>query len=206
MKMVFEVGDVVRLVNSRPSAWHPKMDKFLDSIQVIRSVSNNNVYFVNPDTHQWSFYTSEIAKFENDQLNSAQMSLLSQLHRTFPEGQKFYSAMSDKKFTSKGLLYGKNEGQWFNVLDKGENYVYYHSRIAKLRDAKPALTFAGNAVTFDKRTEKLSIGCKTVYMNDLEALNELCSEYNITAITVDGSRTVTPSDIRTWIDFINKQY
>lgn len=206
MKMVFEVGDVVRLVSNFPYSWDSRMNKFLDSIQVIKSVSGSSVTFVNPATHEWVFSTNEIAKFENDHLNSAQMSLLSQLHSTFPEGQKFYSAMSDKKFTSKGLLYGKNEGQWFNVLDKGENYVYYHGKIARLRDAKPTLTFAGNAVTFDKRTEKLSIGCKTVYMDDLETLKELCSEYNITAITVDGSRTVTPSDIRTWIDFINKQY
>jgi hypothetical protein len=206
MKMVFEVGDVVRLVSKFPCGWNSQMDKFLGTIQVIKSISGDTISFVNPATNQWRFTSREIAGFENDHLNSAQMSLLSQLHSTFPEGQKFYSAMSDKKFTSKGLLYGKNEGAWFNILDKGENYVYYHGRIARLRDAKPALTFAGNAVTFDKRTEKLSIGCKTVYMDDLETLNELCSEYNITAITIDGSRTVTPSDIRTWIDFINKQY
>lgn len=211
MKMVFEVGDVVRLVGSRPHTWSSdgRMDKFLDSIQVIRAISGNYVSFVNPATQGFAFNTSNIAKFENDHLGDGQMSFLQSMHERFPEGQKFYSAMSGKKFTSKGLLYGKNEGAWFNVLDKGENYIFYKGKTAELREAKlarPTLTFNGNNVTYNKDNGMLSIGCKTIDSDDISILKDICSQYNITSITVDGSRTVTPSDLKTWIDFINNQY
>lgn len=213
MKMVFEVGDVVRLVSSRPRSWssNGRMDKFLDTIQVIRSLNGSFVSFVNPATQGFAFNTSEIARFENDHLGNDQISFLQQMHERFPEGQKFYSAMSGKKFTSKGLLYGKNEGAWFNVLDKGENYIFYKGKTAELREAKPArptLTFNGNPVTYNKDTEQLSIGCKNIDPDDLDVLYSICKDYNITSLQVDGSssRTVTPSDLKTWIDFINNQY
>lgn len=209
--MVFEVGDVVRLVSSRPRTWSSdgRKDKFLDSIQVIRAISGNYVGFVNPATHQYSFRVEEIARFENDHLGASQISFLQQMHDIFPEGQKFYSAMSGKKFTSKGLLYGKNEGAWFNVLDKGENYIFYKGKTAELREAKPAkptLSFNGNPVTYNTETETLSVGCKNIDPDDLGILVQLAKQYNITSITVDGSRNVGFQDLQTWLDFINEQY
>lgn len=202
----FERGDVVRLVSTRPLGWAcgGEMDKFLDSVQVINTVTfDGYVSFINPSTQRWNFCISDIAKYENHTLLDFQLTILAEAYAAFPEGTKFLSAMSNKRFTSKGLLFPKIENEYFNILDQGNNYIYYRGKWAGERESK--LMFNEHKVTYDRHDSVLSVGCKDIDPDDLYLLLNLVKDYNITSIVVDGVHKVTPSDLVKWDNFINKQ-
>lgn len=201
----FETGDVVRLVSKTPSGWHPtRMAFLLDTIQVVDRVVGNTVFFLNPMTKGWSFSVNDISNYEHLTLTASQLSLIAEAYTRFPEGTKFLSAMSGKRFTSKGLLYPKAENGYVNILDKGENYIYYRGGWANLRTAN-TLDFQGHKVEYHKNDDMLTVGCKNIDPSDLETLLNIADDYNITSITVDDSRNVPTSELQRWNDFINKQ-
>lgn len=203
--MKYERGDVVRLVSKRPFGWNNEgqMDMFLDTIQVVQDTLGGNVYFSNPLTRRWSFNERDIAGFI-EAVSEGALRLLDEANAKYPLGTKFHSAMSGKKFTSKGMLYPKVENAFVNILDKGENYIYYRGRWAELRTpAKPSLTFNGSKVTYDGDENIINVGCKAICKEDLEDIIYIADKYNITSIVVDGSRTVPTSELVKWLELAN---
>lgn len=204
--MKFERGDVVRLVSTRPNFWNHQgeMDAFLDTIQVVTQSDGGRVRFANPLTKPWSFIQKDIAGFV-EAVGENALRLLDEANAKFPLGTKFHSAMSGKKFTSKGMLYPKVENGFVNILDKGENYIYYRGRWAELRTpAKPSLTFNGSKVTYDSNENIIQVGCKAICVEDLEDVVYLADKYNITSLVVDGSRTVPTSELGNWLDLASR--
>jgi hypothetical protein len=207
MNVQFEQGDVVRLVDQRPVNWasNGDMDKFLGTIQVVKEAGKyNDIIFFNPITYSWAFRTNGVANYQQLTLNSAQISLLNEAYARFPEGTKFLSAMSGKRFTSKGLLYPKMENGFLNILDKGENYIYYRGQWANLREDK-TLLFGEHKVQYHKADDVLTVGCKNINPDDLEALLCIAEDYNITSLTVDHTSNIPTSELQKWNDLINKQ-
>lgn len=200
--MKYERGDVVRLVSRRPYHWNSygRMDMFLNTIQVVSNVkTNGNLEFINPLTSPWAFKPIDIAQYIETVREDA-IRLLQDAQEKFPVGTKFLSAMSGKRFTSKGLLYPKVENGYVNILDAGENYIYYRGKYADFRDV---LKFGSHTVKVT-RDGDIAVGCKTIDVDDLNFMVDVCNHYNITSLTVDNSLAVPATELSKWLRLANR--
>jgi hypothetical protein len=73
MGMRYKKGDKVVLLSERPSAWSDsgRMDVFLGGTFTIHAISSGrDVYFAEPETHQWGFRKTDIVGFADPNLQT----------------------------------------------------------------------------------------------------------------------------------------
>lgn len=75
-EIAIKAGDRVRLVSERPRYWNQsgKMDDFLGSIQIVKAVKGNSIYFEDLETHEWAFQTKDITEILPNTLTFTELS------------------------------------------------------------------------------------------------------------------------------------